>query len=274
MLLKNDILPSIRKPTRVTRTSHSIIDNIFSNNIINYGFESGIIKSDRSDHFLKRDSQESRRIDRLENKVTKLSEENISIKKELAEMKHSLQFHSDLVEQQLETNNKKDDEALKFSDIIQEKVAELEDRSRRNNLRFSGIEEDGENESWEQSEQKVRTLLNDKLGIEEVNIERAHRSGNSKNGENTKRTIIVKLLNYKEKQCILDAFHKNKLWTQRIYINEDFSGPTLAKRRELFKEVKELRDKGIKAKVVYNKIVYLNNVYNSVQSSQRDGFTK
>ena len=51
MLIEKNIFPSISKPTRVTRTSNSIIDNIFCNNLINRDFKSGIFKEDFSDHF-------------------------------------------------------------------------------------------------------------------------------------------------------------------------------------------------------------------------------
>ena len=50
LIIKN-IFPSIHKPTRVTRKSFSIIDNIFSNNLLNNYFNAGIFKTDISDHF-------------------------------------------------------------------------------------------------------------------------------------------------------------------------------------------------------------------------------
>ena len=50
-LLEKNIFPSIHKPTRVTRNSYSIIDNIFSNNLANGDFEADIFKTGISDHF-------------------------------------------------------------------------------------------------------------------------------------------------------------------------------------------------------------------------------
>ena len=58
---------------------------------------------------------------------------------------------------------------------------------------------------------------------------------------NYTRTIIVKLLNYKDKETILDTYKKKKFWEEKLYINEDFSEKTLDKRRELFRQAKELR---------------------------------
>ena len=45
------IIPTINKPTRVTRQAARAIDYIIANSIIDTGFKSGIIKTDISDHF-------------------------------------------------------------------------------------------------------------------------------------------------------------------------------------------------------------------------------
>ena len=73
-------------------------------------------------------------------------------------------------------------------------IEELQDRHRRNNLRFMGIKEKSgaESETWEESETKVKVFLQEKLGLEtdEITIERAHRIG--KKGVGKRWTIIVK----------------------------------------------------------------------------------
>ena len=45
------MIPTINKPTRVTRQTASAIDHIMTNSIMDTGFKSGIIKTDISDHF-------------------------------------------------------------------------------------------------------------------------------------------------------------------------------------------------------------------------------
>jgi hypothetical protein len=50
-LFQYNILPLINKPTRVTLQTESLIDNIFTNNFTTCNIQSGIIKSDISDHF-------------------------------------------------------------------------------------------------------------------------------------------------------------------------------------------------------------------------------
>ena len=57
-----------------------------------------------------------------------------------------------------------DFERLEFTE---RKIVELEDRSRRNNLRIDGITEK-ENETWDECEQEVQSLIKDKLGIAET----------------------------------------------------------------------------------------------------------
>ena len=123
---------------------------------------------------------------------------------------------------------------METSNIVIEKLAELEDRSRRNNLRFDGILEDA-GETWEDSEDKVRSFLQNKLDLkDEVKIERAHRSGKKTRRDQTlndKRTVIVKFLNFKDKQNILMRYRERKLWESQLYVNEDFSEHTSIKRK-------------------------------------------
>ena len=70
-----------------------------------------------------------------------------------------------------------DHEAIKHHS---EKIIDLEDRSRRNNLRIDGIKECA-GESAEQTEEKVRLMLRQNLNIEtKIEIDRAHRVGKPK----------------------------------------------------------------------------------------------
>ena len=81
--------------------------------------------------------------------------------------------------------------------FIEDKLIDLEDRSRRNNLRADSMKE-RPNETWEDCKNELHTLFKDSLGIkEEVVIERAHRvkTDKSKKG-NTPRTIVCRILDY------------------------------------------------------------------------------
>ena len=72
----------------------------------------------------------------------------------------------------------------------------LEDRSRRDNLSFDGIEE-WEEEYWADTEQNLKDTLSDILGIQNVKIERDHREGYKK--RLPCRTIVAKLSSFKMK---------------------------------------------------------------------------
>jgi hypothetical protein len=194
-----------------------------------------------------------------------ISEENKNLKKELCDTNKSIVF----INHQYEALN----ESIKATKInpshglnkftneenenLKDKLAELEDRSRRNNLRFEGIDEN-EGETWEKSEEIIKNFVREKLDIkQELNIERAHRTGKRENekGNPRKRTIVVKFLNYKEREMILEKYKKMKLWNDHVYVNEDFSERTISTRKQLFAEAKVIRATGKYAKVVYNKII-------------------
>ena len=128
-------------------------------------------------------------IDRLDKKIDILNEENSKIKKELVDLRESVQYHSgngDEVNKKLEDIDSRV-EKIKLDKITEyfvtktkKKLADLEDHSRRNNLRFDGFKEET-NERWEESENIVTDFVKKKLDIEEdILIKRAHRTGKIK----------------------------------------------------------------------------------------------
>ena len=140
----------------------------------------------------------------------------------------------------------------------QDKLTELEDRSRRKNIRIDGIKET-KGETWNDSEEKVQDMLAQKLGLDGIEIERAHRvkRNNIDSNTNRPRIIVVKLLLFKGKTKIFQ--NANKLKGQNIFINNDFSKATLELRKDLMVEVKRLRELG--------KITYLN--YTTIVSREK-----
>ena len=71
-------------------------------------------------------------------------------------------------------------------DGLKDKLWDLDDRSHRNNLCFDGVRE-YENESWNDREEVLKDFLFENLGLRNIKIERAHRTGERK--EDTSRTI-------------------------------------------------------------------------------------
>ena len=125
-------------------------------------------------------------------------------------------------------------------ELTERKIVDLEDRSRRNNLRINWISEK-ENETWYECEQEVQSLIKDKLGIaENIVIERAHRVKKKGNSDNPgkPRTIVCRSLNYKDKTNILK--NAKNLKGKNIFINKDFSHETMELSKELWENVKKI----------------------------------
>ena len=51
LMFRHDLIPTVNKPTRVTRNTITAIDHIMTNSVINAEFKTGIIKTNISDHF-------------------------------------------------------------------------------------------------------------------------------------------------------------------------------------------------------------------------------
>ena len=124
---------------------------------------------------------------------------------------------------------------------IENKLVDLEDPSRRNNLRINGIKE-GKNETWEECEERVNCFLEEKLDMDtsKIWIERAHRVGEKKRGQ--ERQIVVQFNSYKNKLDILRNCKKLKGTNFSIF--EDFSKETASIRKEKWKKVLKNRKDG------------------------------
>ena len=206
-------------------------------------------------------------IDRLDKKIDIRMEESSKIKKELTDLRESVQYHSENVNK---VNKKLEDidsrvEDIKLDEITEDfviktkkKLADSEDRTRRNNLRFDGFQEET-NEMWEESESIITNFVKEKLRIEEdILIERAHRTEKIQiNDEtrNSKRTIVVRFLNFKDKSRILQTYREKKLWKEKVFVNEDFLEETVSIRKGLLQKTKDFRLQNKVAKVVHDRLI-------------------
>ena len=104
-----------------------------------------------------------------------------------------------------------------------------------------------------------KDMFAQKLGLDGIEIERAHRVKRNNRDSNTNRprTIVVKLLRFKDKTKIFQ--NANKLKGQNIFLNNDFSKATLELRKDLMVGVKRLKELG--------KIAYLN--YTTIVSREK-----
>lgn len=103
---------------------------------------------------------------------------------------------------------------------------------------------------------KLREFFKDKLKIDpkSIEIERAHRIGNSKQQTTKPRPIVVQFLHYKDKELILTKA-KTHLKNSGVYVNEDFSDRIRKKRAELFPAMKEAREWGNFAVISYDRLI-------------------
>ena len=105
-----------------------------------------------------------------------------------------------------------------------------------------------------------------------IEFHRAHRTG--KKPENGSRAIVAKFKDYHDREIVLRKYVELRLWEKQTYVNEDFSYRTVMKRKQLFKEVKELREEGKMYKVVYNRLVEKSNTEESPRLEAEIGFWK
>src|SRR5258705_3934811 len=169
-----------------------------------------------------------------------------------------IQGHITAVESKLEESNKDLKERL---DKMESKVREHDDRGRRNNLLFQGIE-DKATESWDESEKTVMDfdtyfdLFNSK---NPPRFDRVHRLGAFRKGY--ARPIIARFTFYKEKALVLSKARNLK--GSSYFMSEDFSIETREIRKELYPLMLKARSQGKRANLVVDKLKIEGRVYDA-----------
>ena len=214
----------------------------------------GIIKEELEKHekelneILKSQLQNTNeRLDKISNEVLEitksleftqgeLDEELVIVKNDISKIKSDIQILEDDL---LDPNE------------VSKKLIELQDRSRRDNLRFDGLTEDP-NKTWDDCERKVQDVLLNNLNIEDnIEIDRCHCFGKGRGSH--PRTIICRFLRFKDKQKILQ--NAKKINDTGIFINEDFCSDTMELRKSLWEKVLEHHRQGNCAYLNYRTIV-------------------
>lgn len=184
--------------------------------------------------------------------------------KDVAEYKRSL----DYTQAQVDNQEKNTEEIVKMcrdargdinkvcelTPLLDGKIDNLEARSKGNNIIIDGIPE-SQHESEEETENKVRRIIAEKLEMNEerIEVERARRMGDPTTAGNRHRSIIVKFLRWKDKAAVMTRV--NKLRGTNIYFNEDYSEAVRIKRRELVPVMKAERAKGNIAYIRYDRLI-------------------
>lgn len=143
-----------------------------------------------------------------------------------------MESHSRLLESNKQMNetvgklSQKVDKLEEKLKVSEEKCERMEAQSRRENLKFYGLEQNG-NESWDETEEKVREYLQTDLEMDHdgISIERAHRIP----GKEKPNPVIVKFSFFKDKEKVLKQYRlKRKEFAQNAEVanteNENESG--------------------------------------------------
>ncbi|KAJ8332654.1 hypothetical protein SKAU_G00424430 [Synaphobranchus kaupii] len=136
---------------------------------------------------------------------------------------------------------------------LQDKLTDLEGRSRRNNIRIYGVPESAEGTSMHHYvEDLIKTELGDSLGLQqgkELGIERAHRALAPKPPAGaTPRSVVVRFLRFTTKENVLHAAWKKNVHVQgkRVYFDHDYAEEVQRKRKEYTPIKKVLKENKIR----------------------------
>ena len=113
--------------------------------------------------------------------IKKLQDKIKNLGKEICDLRSSLEFTENVLEEKVKKLEERcENMETKLQELYNNQIdpecvynnlADLEDRSRRCNLRLERITEK-KGETWERCEQEIQNIFKEKLGLENINIER------------------------------------------------------------------------------------------------------
>ncbi|KAJ8314098.1 hypothetical protein KUTeg_008659 [Tegillarca granosa] len=237
---------------------------------IDYDKKLDIITMKMDDIFQKLD-----KLDKIEKKMCSFKNSIGNVIKDVGELKNrvvevesELSFMNDQLESSLtrtKTLNSNIDimkdavrDLLQENSLIRKEIAEVKEsnvelqaRSMRDNLVFSGIpEQDSEN-----TETVLMEIIAQKLEItEKMEFHRVHRMGRKFNSKN--RPIVAKFVNFKDRENVRKAgFTKLKGENNRSFgINEQFPREINERRKKLYPYYKSARRQNKRAVLSYDKL--------------------
>lgn len=179
-----------------------------------------------------------RSLEYTQKEVDSLKEENIILKKDLVNM------NTELIKK---TNT--EEKINKINDRLDYQ----EDYSRRCNLRFDGIDEKP-NESWEVTQEKVQRLLNEKMNLGQVELERVHRVGPRSASRGARpRTVVARFARFADRQLVIK--NSSRLKNTHIYINEDLCEASVQLRKAKLSELRKAKAEGKIAYFSHTKLI-------------------
>ena len=208
--------------------------------------------------------------------IADIKEDVKTVKKELEGYRDSLEFtqgelkttqHKLMdIESKIEGLALRVDEQDGYIEGVEDQVEYIENQSRRNNVKILGISEESSEQTCDDTENVVRSIIGEKLGIntDEISIERTHRVGKiprpsdrrhdgSKVNSDRPRPIIVKFTKWKQKESVLRAARQKR--PKGILFYPDYARRTINRRAEKIPRLLAERKKGNIAYFVMDELV-------------------
>ncbi|KAK7945279.1 hypothetical protein WMY93_001007 [Mugilogobius chulae] len=161
------------------------------------------------------------------------------------------------VEERVQTSEEFSSGMLKLYTKLEEKLTDLESRTRRENIRIYGVSEGAEKDSTDMVS-FVEKLLREGLGLPEdldLQIERTHRSlGPLPPASAPPRSIVVKFLSFKTKESVLRKSWRTKgfKWNDKqVNIDQDYPPAIVGKRREYTEIRKVLKENEVQFQTLF-----------------------
>jgi ribA/ribD-fused uncharacterized protein len=148
------------------------------------------------------------------------------------------------------------------NDMLKEKILKLESYGRRENLIFSGIQEE-QNESGIILYKKITDVFVNKLGIAHgatIEYQRCHRLGwKARNEQNKPRDVIVRFVKFQDRQLVWE--NRKLLKNTTIYVKEDFPDEIVQRRSQLYQILQAARSQNKKATLVSDRLIIESKSY-------------
>ena len=196
---------------------------------------------DKLDKILASINNVEQRLTSLELKYHDVNNQVMSNKSDLADLKSSVTLVHDMYDNTKKQLDKKIEYNLNIIRKLEDKIDDIHNRSRRNNIVIQGVPEGSEAGS-ESCEDFVSGFLANHMqleGADGIEIDRAHRTGQlpATSGTPRPRPIHCRLLRYADRQFILKNASKhlknNKYKEHNIYITDDVTPKVRGERKEL-----------------------------------------
>ncbi|RXN13665.1 LINE-1 type transposase domain-containing 1 [Labeo rohita] len=218
------------------------------------------------------------KLDGIEKRLTEVSSSFKTLEKNLTEIKNAVTANEKRIddaedrivaaESRLDTTDSFISSASKRLNLLEAKMEDLENRSRRKNLRLFGLREGAEGSKPLMD--FIKDMLPQWLDMTPdtpFSLERVHRTL-APAKPNQHRAVLIRFLKFQEKELVFRSTRRREITYDgnRLYFSEDFSAETMRQRREFNNVRKLFADKGMyrgfliqpcKLRILHDKKIYL-----------------